>query len=38
VLRRLLEGSFPEVAVLTFSELDSDLQIRPVGRLVPATR
>ncbi len=37
LLRRLLEGAFPEVAVLTFAELDSDLQIRPVGRLVPAT-
>ena len=36
LLRRLVEGSFPEVAVLTFTELDSDLQIRPVGRLVPA--
>jgi type III secretion protein V len=36
ILRRLVEGSFPEVAVLTFSELDTDLQIRPVGRLVPA--
>jgi type III secretion protein V len=38
VLRRLVEGAFPDVAVLTFTELDSDLQIRPVGRLVPATR
>ena len=38
LLRRLVEGSFPEVAVLTFGELDADLQIRPVGRLVPATR
>ena len=33
VLRRLLEGAFPEVAVLTFTELDPELQIRPVGRL-----
>jgi type III secretion protein V len=33
VLRRLLEGAFPEVAVLTFSELDPELQVRPVGRL-----
>jgi len=33
-LRRLIEGSLPEVAVLTFSELDPDVQIRPVGRLV----
>ena len=32
-LRRLLEGALPEVAVLTFVELDSDLQVRPVGRL-----
>jgi type III secretion protein V len=37
-LRRLIEGAFPEVAVLTFSELDADLQIRPVGRLVPVAR
>jgi type III secretion protein V len=36
LLRRLVEGTFPDVAVLTFGELDSDLQIRPVGRLVPA--
>jgi type III secretion protein V len=34
VLRRLIEGPFPEVAVLTFSELDPELQVRPVGRLV----
>jgi type III secretion protein V len=34
-LRRLIEGTFPDVAVLTFTELDPDLQIRPVGRLVP---
>jgi type III secretion protein V len=36
-LRRLIEGAFPDVAVLTFTELDPDLQIRPVGRLVPVT-
>ena len=35
-LRRLIEGTFPEVAVLTFTELDPELQIRPVGRLVAA--
>ncbi|HET9451484.1 MAG TPA: flagellar biosynthesis protein FlhA, partial [Aggregicoccus sp.] len=34
-LRRLCEGAFPDVAVLTYSELDADLQIRPVGRLAP---
>lgn len=34
MLRRLIEGAFPEVAVLTFSELDPELQVRPVGRLV----
>jgi type III secretion protein V len=33
VLRRLLEGAFPDVAVLTFTELDPELQVRPVGRL-----
>ncbi|MFT3842391.1 MAG: flagellar biosynthesis protein FlhA [Myxococcaceae bacterium] len=32
-LRKLLEGALPEVAVLTFVELDADLQVRPVGRL-----
>ncbi|MBK7858227.1 MAG: type III secretion system export apparatus subunit SctV [Archangiaceae bacterium] len=37
-LRRLIEGPFPEVAVLTYSELDPDLQVRPVGRLVPVGR
>jgi type III secretion protein V len=36
LLRRLIEGPFPEVAVLTFSELDPELQVRPVGRLVTA--
>ena len=34
MLRRLIEGTFPDVAVLTFSELDPELQVRPVGRLV----
>jgi type III secretion protein V len=34
ILRKLIEGAFPEVAVLTFSELDPELQVRPVGRLV----
>ncbi|MFT3706662.1 MAG: type III secretion system export apparatus subunit SctV [Archangium sp.] len=34
MLRKLIEGAFPEVAVLTFSELDPELQVRPVGRLV----
>jgi type III secretion protein V len=32
-LRKLCEGAYPEVAVLTYSELDVNLQIRPVGRL-----
>lgn len=35
-LRRLLEGVLPEVAVLTYGELEAELQIRPVGRLTPA--
>jgi type III secretion protein V len=34
-LRRLIEGAFPDVAVLTYGELDADLQIRPLGRLAP---
>lgn len=34
VLRRLVEGAFPDVAVLAFGELDPELQVRPVGRLV----
>lgn len=34
-LRRLIEGAFPEVAVLTYGELDMELQIRPLGRLAP---
>ncbi|MBJ6759233.1 FHIPEP family type III secretion protein [Myxococcaceae bacterium JPH2] len=32
-LRKLCEGAFPEVAVLTYGELEGGLQIRPVGRL-----
>jgi len=36
LLRKLIEGAFPEVAVLTFNELDPELQVRPVGRLVAA--
>ncbi len=36
MLRRLLEGAFPDLAVLTYGELDADLQIRPVGRLSAA--
>ncbi|MFL5319576.1 MAG: FHIPEP family type III secretion protein, partial [Myxococcaceae bacterium] len=35
-LRRLCEGAFPEVAVLTYGELDSSLQIRPLGKLAAA--
>ena len=36
-LRRLCEGAFPDVAVLTYAELDMELQVRPIGRLsVPA--
>jgi type III secretion protein V len=38
LLRRLVEGAFPDVAVLTFTELDTELQIRPVGRLVAVAR
>jgi type III secretion protein V len=34
-LRRLCEGAFPDVAVLTHGELDGALQIRPIGRLSP---
>jgi type III secretion protein V len=33
VLRRLLEGPFPDVAVLTYTELSPDLQVRPLGKL-----
>jgi type III secretion protein V len=32
-LRRLCEGAFPEVSILTWAELDPSLQIRPLGRL-----
>lgn len=35
LLKKLVEGAFPEVAVLTFDELDPELQVRPVGRLAP---
>jgi type III secretion protein V len=35
-LRRLCEGTFPDVAVLTYGELDMELQIRPIGRLATA--
>lgn len=35
LLKKLVEGAFPEVAVLTFAELDPELQVRPVGRLAP---
>jgi type III secretion protein V len=35
-LRRLCEGAFPQLAVLTYGELDAELQIRPVGRLAAA--
>jgi type III secretion protein V len=35
-LRRLCEGSTPGVAVLTYRELDPQLQIRPLGRLSAA--
>ena len=34
-LRRLCEGAFPDVAVLTYGELEGALQIRPIGRLSP---
>ncbi|MBS2028589.1 MAG: type III secretion system export apparatus subunit SctV [Deltaproteobacteria bacterium] len=32
-LRRLIAAHFPEVAVLTFGELNSDLAVKPVGKL-----
>ncbi|QRN99859.1 type III secretion system export apparatus subunit SctV [Archangium violaceum] len=35
-LRKLCEGAFPDIAVLTYGELDMNLQIRPLGRLSPA--
>ncbi len=34
-LRKLCETVYPDLAVLTYAELDVDLQIRPVGRLSP---
>jgi len=37
LLKKLVEGAFPEVAVLTFAELDPELQVRPVGRLAPVS-
>ncbi|WP_037584488.1 FHIPEP family type III secretion protein, partial [Stigmatella aurantiaca] len=36
-LRRMIEGAFPGVAVLTYGELNVDLQIRPMGRLAPVS-
>ncbi|MBI5543353.1 MAG: type III secretion system export apparatus subunit SctV, partial [Deltaproteobacteria bacterium] len=33
VLRKLLEGTFPQVAVLTYGELMPELQVRPVGKI-----
>jgi type III secretion protein V len=33
VLRRLLEGAFPQVAILTYAELDPARLVRPMGRL-----
>ncbi len=36
MLRRLVEGTFPNLPVLSFAELDSELQVRPIGRLVAA--
>jgi type III secretion protein V len=35
-LRKLCEGAYPNVAVLTYGELNADLQIRPIGRLASA--
>ena len=35
-LRKLCEGAFPEVAVLTYQELNPDLQILPLGKLAAA--
>jgi type III secretion protein V len=35
-LRKLCEGSFPDVAVVTYAELDADLQIRPLGKIASA--
>jgi len=35
-LRRLCEGAFPDVTVLTYAELEPELQVRPIGRLAAA--
>ncbi len=35
-LKRLLEGTLPSVAVLTYAELDAELSVRPVGKLAAA--
>ncbi len=32
-LRKLLEGAFPQIAILTYAELDPARQVRPMGRL-----
>jgi type III secretion protein V len=34
-LRRLCEGAYPDLPILTYAELDTELQIRPIGRLNP---
>jgi type III secretion protein V len=34
-LRMLCEPKFPELAVLTYAELSPEVQIRPVGKLLP---
>ncbi|MCE9667520.1 flagellar biosynthesis protein FlhA [Myxococcus stipitatus] len=36
-LRKLCEGAFPDVAVLTYGELEGGLQVRPIGRLSPVS-
>ncbi len=35
-VRKLVEPRFPELAVLSFQELDPELDIRPVGRIGPS--
>jgi type III secretion protein V len=35
-LRRLCEGAYPDVAVLTYAELQSDIQVRPLGKIAPS--
>ena len=35
-LRKLVEGAFPEVAVLTYTELVPELQVRPLGKISTA--